>query len=176
MARHVIIDGNNLLHAMHQHAPIPAVGRETLVRIVDEWARRGEDKVTIVFDGPPPRPGLAKQMDSTRVFVKFSGPVTADDVIVDMVHGARQPSILRVVTSDMAIRYEARYRRCHHLDSVAFVQELFASDAPTDLERAEVDRTPEKPKDVPAEEVNEWMDVFEAGDQPSPDDLDLMND
>jgi predicted RNA-binding protein with PIN domain len=172
----VIIDGNNLIHAMHEHAPIPAVGRETLVRIVDEWARRGQDRITIVFDGPPPRRELAKQMDSTRVFVRFSAPATADDVIVDMVQNARHPTAIRVITSDTAIRHEAKYRRCRHTDSASFVRELFATTDSTQLKQTESEKKPEKPKSVPAEEVEEWMDVFNSDDQPSPDDLDLMND
>jgi len=39
MAAHILIDGNNLLHAMHQRAPIPQVGRETMVRVIERWAR-----------------------------------------------------------------------------------------------------------------------------------------
>ncbi len=157
MQGHVIIDGNNLLHAMHEHAPIAAVGRETLVRIVDEWARRGQDKVTIVFDGPPPRRELARQMDSTRVFVRFSAPATADDVIVDIVHRARQPSTIRVVTSDTAIRHEAKYRRCQHTDSASFVQALFkTADEPV----ADATPTTEKPADVSEREVREMMELL----------------
>ena len=39
---HVIIDGNNLLFAMYEHAPVPNIGRETLVRTVERWARNRE--------------------------------------------------------------------------------------------------------------------------------------
>ena len=43
VAQHVIIDGNNLLHAMHEHAPIPHVGRETLVKIIERSLEKQAD-------------------------------------------------------------------------------------------------------------------------------------
>ena len=157
MAEHVIIDGNNLLHAMHAHAPLPTVGRETLFKIIDRWARRGDDRVTLVFDGPVPHGGLAKQLASSRIDVRFSAPQTADDVIVGMVHRATDPGTIRVVTSDRAIQHEASYRRCRHVDAAAFVAELFPrqgspKSAPT--------APREKPPDVTPEEKREWLDAF----------------
>jgi len=175
MPEHVIIDGNNLLFAMHAHAPIPAMGRETLVRVVERWARRGDSKVTIVFDGSVPPRGLAKQMDSTRVFVRYSGPKTADDVIIVLVQRARQPGLLRVVTSDTAIRHEAKYRRCRHTDSVAFVEEVFAAREGADPKTTPVDGAPDKPRTLSADEADEWLDMFDADDQPSPSDHDLVD-
>ena len=112
MPQHVIIDGNNLLHAMHAHAPLPAIGRETLVKVIERWAGAREDLVTLVFDGPVPRGGLARQMSSGRIAVRFAAPATADDVIVEMIHHASQPTALVVVTGDTAIRHEARLGAC----------------------------------------------------------------
>ena len=43
MPRQVVIDGNNLLYAMREHAPIPNVGRETMVRIIERWAKTHEE-------------------------------------------------------------------------------------------------------------------------------------
>ena len=50
MDTQVVIDGNNLLHAMHAHAPLPAIGRETLVRIIERWAERVGGEVVVVED------------------------------------------------------------------------------------------------------------------------------
>ncbi len=91
MPRHVIIDGNNMLYAMHAHAPIPSVGRETMVKVIERWARRGTDEVTLVFDGPEPIGGLSRQMASSRITVRFSAPKSADDIIVALIHRARDP-------------------------------------------------------------------------------------
>ena len=158
MPQHVIIDGNNLLHAMHAHAPVPTVGRETLVKIVEQWARAGDDDVTLVFDGAVPRGGLAQQMASSRITVRFSAPDTADDVIVRMVHASPHPTSIRVVTSDTAIRREARYRRCADTDAVTFVAELYpdarASGPPSRKGAAE------KPRNVSPQETQEWLETF----------------
>ena len=162
MPRHVVIDGNNLLHAMHAYAPIPQIGRETLVRIIERWAERDDAKVSLIFDGAVPDRGLARQMASRRLSVRFSSPVTADDVIVDIIQRARDPGALRVVTSDNAIRHEAGIRRCQSTDSASFVRELFPSSNkghrakphPAKPERSE------KPGDLSAGEVQDWLDTF----------------
>jgi len=173
MATHVIIDGNNLLYAMHAHAPLPHVGRETLVRVIDRWARRGSDKVTLVFDGPPPRGGLSKQMTSSRVSVSFSGSATADDVIVGMVKRARHPADLRVVTSDKAVAHEARHHRSRHTSAVGFVAEMFPSktDPPTPATPPQ-----EKPRPPDAAQTQEWIDLFDVENDPSLNGLDDMPD
>ena len=126
MTDHLIIDGNNLLHAMHAHAPIPNVGRETLVRLIERWAKPRRERVTLVFDGPVPRGGFATQMRSKRMAVQFSAPLTADDVIVELIKTAAHPAMIRVVTGDNAIRLEASYRRCTCTGDAEFVRELFA--------------------------------------------------
>lgn len=162
------------------HAPVPSVGRETLVRVVERWARKGNDKVTLVFDGPVPRGGLAKQMTSPRVLVKFSRSVTADDVIIEMVHRSSRPGTIRVVTSDTAVRHEAKHRRCRHTDSVTFVGELFAPQegppAPAPPE--------EKPGEVSAQDREQWLELFDIDhddpgrdyDRQLPDDIDALGD
>ncbi len=165
MSQHVFIDGNNLLYAMHAHAPVPSVGRETLVRIVERWARQGDDDVTIIFDGPVPHGGLSAQMSSSRITVRFSAPKTADDVIVALVHRARLPDMVRVITGDTAIRREARLRRCGHTEAVAFVRELFP---PEGKHRPAAGITPEKPTELSPEEAQEWVDLFDVDDADEP--------
>ena len=171
MPQHVIIDGNNLLHAMHAHAPIPHIGRETLVRIVERWAGQGDDDVSLVFDGAVPREGLAGQMTSSRITVRFSAPATADDVIVDMIHRAKDPGKLHVVTSDKAIRHEARHRRCRHTDAVRFVKELFP---PADKPRSARAAPGEKPGEISADEAQIWLDTFGMDDTEPFDGHDAM--
>ncbi|MGB2987182.1 MAG: NYN domain-containing protein [Phycisphaerae bacterium] len=166
MAQHVIIDGNNLLYAMHAHAPLPQVGRETLVKVIERWAGQGDDDVTLVFDGPVPREGLARQMTSSRITVRFSAPVTADDVIVSLVHRTKDPGTVRVVSSDTAIRREAKYRRCLTTDVVTFVAELFPG--PGESKPAPPGSV-EKPENVSPEETREWLELFgfeDSDDEP----------
>ena len=159
MARHVIIDGNNLLHAAYEHAPIPFVARETLVRIIERWARGNDDRVTLVFDGAAPRGGLSAQMTSKRVDVRFSAPATADDVIIALIHSAPDPARLRVVTGDTAVRREARHRRCSHTESADFTAELFPRPPSADTPRPPAPRR-EKPPAPSQGETDEWLRLF----------------
>ena len=158
MGGHVIIDGNNLLHAMYAHAPMPTVGRETMVRVIEKWARSRPEKITLVFDGPVPAGGMARQMDSTRIIVKFSAPLTADDIIVKMIHKAKNPATIHVISSDTAILKEARYRKCRWTNAVSFVGKVFddGKDRPTDFHKP----PPEKPQQVSEEESEEWLRTF----------------
>jgi len=157
MKMHVIIDGNNLFHAMHAHAPIPLVARETMVKIIERWARPRADDVTLVLDGPAPRGGLLKQMTSSRIVVRFSAPQTADDIIVALVRKARDPGCVRVVSSDTALRHAARARRCHHTDSVSFIRELFAKPGDPFVPAVPAD---EKPQGVTPEESRRCLEQF----------------
>jgi predicted RNA-binding protein with PIN domain len=163
MGRHVIIDGNNVLYAMHEHAPMPAVGRETLVRVIEKWAQNHTDKVTLVFDGSVPQGGMARQMDSTRIIVKFSAPLSADDVIVKAIHKTGKPAAIRIISSDTAILKEASYRKCRWTDSASFVGEIFAKgeERPTAPEAP----PPEKPQHVSEEESEEWLRTFDLDEE-----------
>jgi predicted RNA-binding protein with PIN domain len=161
---HVIIDGNNLLYAMHAHAPIPTVGRETLVKILHRWASAGDDRVTLVFDGPTPREGLARQMASKRMTVKFSAPESADDIIVSMIERAGRTEPIRVVSSDGAIRHVARHRRCQATDTVEFIAELFPP-SPRPATSPESTATSDKPQVATPEEIDEWLTLFGFRDE-----------
>ena len=167
MSQHVIIDGNNLLHAMHAHAPIPHVGRETLVRVIERWGRGHDGRITLVFDGPTPRGGLSGQMKSKRLRVRFSAPASADDVIVGMVHQATRPAEIRVVTSDNAIRHEARARKCLHSSAKEFVEEL-VSPGQVDSAPAASAETSEKPSGVTPAEAEQWAELFGMDDDDQP--------
>jgi len=168
----ILIDGNNLLHAMHAHAPVPHVGRETLVKIVERWARGGDEAVIVVFDGPVPYGALAKQMTSKRTEVRFAAPATADDVIVALIQGERDPARVLVVSDDTAIRYEARRRRCRHSGAVAFVAELFPPGAKPESERRPARGN--KPTIISDEEKREWLDAFDDGKDDDPFDAMLQ--
>lgn len=160
MPQHVVIDGNNLLYAVRARAPVQAVGRETLVRLVERWAYQRDDTVTVVFDGPIPAGGFSRQMSSGRLAVRFSAPQTADDVIVATVYAAKRPDMLSVVTDDRAIRREAVVRRCRHISAADFVDELFRR--PSDQPPAA--RAPgEKPTELSPEEAQEWANIFDTG-------------
>lgn len=166
MAGHIIIDGNNLLYAVHEHAVQRQIGRERLVRLVEAWARRVENRVTLVFDGPVPKGGLAGQLSSKRIDVRFSASHTADDVIVAMIEQSTDPGKLRVVTGDKAIAKVAAYRRCHCTPPIDFAAELEPPRADRKPQRgdsrnpAEESGPHEKPDDHGTNDGTEWLDAF----------------
>jgi hypothetical protein len=125
MVSRFVIDGNNLLHTMRAHAPIPLVGRETMIQLIDRWARRGEDEVIVVLDGPPPAGPLARQMTPNRIGVRFSSPRSADDLIVELIQAASDPRRLYVISADSAILYEAHVRGCPTTKPLDFLSMLF---------------------------------------------------
>ena len=57
-----IIDGNNLAHAYAEVAG-PTIGRQHLCEVIGRWAARSQATAVIVFDGPPPAPGVRRQME-----------------------------------------------------------------------------------------------------------------
>ncbi|MHC5108750.1 MAG: NYN domain-containing protein [Planctomycetota bacterium] len=125
MKHHVIIDGNNLLHAMFNNAHIRAITRTALVESLKSWAGKCKDDITLVFDGPPPKDGFDKPIRQGKIDIRFSAPHSADDVIVRMILAAPHPERLRVVSSDNAIAYEARRRRSSSLSCEAFLREVY---------------------------------------------------
>ena len=175
MNEHVIIDGNNLQFAMRDHAPIPHVGRETLARLVDRWAVERDAHVSLVFDGPEPYQTLVRQMAGERTAVSFSAPQSADDVIVEMLHRLRDPSGVRVITSDTAIRYEARIGRFGHTDSVAFVRELFdRGETGISTESVPPPAPSEKPERATDDDRRFWSEAFGGDDEEPFDGHDAM--
>ena len=103
--------------------------------------------------------------------MRFSAPKTADDIIVDLIKRAKHPPLVRVVTGDTAIRYEARCRRCQHTSAVEFVRELFDPGHPSTKTRKPQQ---EKPQQQTAEEKQEWLDIFDDDDDQSFDGYEAM--
>ena len=162
MAEHVIIDGNNLLHAMREHAPIAAIGRESMVRLIERWSRGNGTGVTLIFDGPAPRGGFGKQLAPASLTVRFSAPATADDLIVAAIRDEKEPTRLRIVTSDTAIRHAAGYRKCHCTDAVDFIAELFPRQSSSGVVKPPTD---EKPTDIDPHEAQRWESTFGGSDE-----------
>jgi hypothetical protein len=177
VSRHIIIDGNNLLHAVHAHARQSFAGREALTRMIQQWAVKQSPRpprVTLVYDGPPPSAGLERQMQAS-VAVLFSGILSADDVIIEMIHKDRNPANLEIVSCDGAIIHEARYQKCHTTDSGAFVRRIESVNAPKSAKHPNSARSPSRdaaPDDKPRPPLlstDDWLTEFNADDIEIPD-------
>jgi len=116
---------------------------------------------------------MSQQMASSRIVVRFSAPHTADDLIVSQINRTRDPTALRVVSDDTAIRHEARRRRCEDVTCAAFIREIFDSGrAP---EEGSITGPREKPSGLTDRETDEWLSIFGFGEDDDPlDEIDEM--
>jgi hypothetical protein len=113
--RRLLIDGNNLLHAISKASggtgaapPAALVGRL-------RGAIPAAVTIELVFDGPAER-GLRNERIATGLVVRYSGARTADSLILTMVEdvrmleGAEGTATLLVVTDDRDLRHGSRLR------------------------------------------------------------------
>ena len=156
-----LIDGNNLMHAVREQGFAPTPARDSLCKLVADWARRCGAEVTVVFDGCAPRAGLLQQIQQPGIAVRFSGLDSADAVIEGEAGQAAAPTEIVVVTSDRAIHHEVRYRRARTVNSEDFAAQLFAQAKAEPLPAAQ--KAPEKPEQVTADDAEEWVNRFSKG-------------
>lgn len=109
MQEHLLIDGNNALHA------IPEIGRElkhdrnlardSLLRLLEPLATNGNSLVTVVFDGRDSPQSLRKHREINEFTIIYSSSVEgADGAIEKMLMAAKYPDRIVVVTNDGLIR------------------------------------------------------------------------
>lgn len=154
----VLIDGNNLMHAAGATELEIRSSRVGLCHAIGEWAKKRQERVRIVFDGPPPRDVVLKQMAQRGVEVMFSGAgVSADAVLLELIRTDSAPRRLTVVSSDREVQRPARRRRCRVEQSDAFARAVAA-----DLRRpdANAERSPEKPSTLSEAEFKLWLEAF----------------
>jgi len=98
----LIIDGYNLMHqddALDGRRDDLQTARQRLVRRIEQSATGMARKITVVFDGR--EGGRDVALDAPNLEVLFSpSNRTADGLIEQMVHAAKNPERIMVVTSD----------------------------------------------------------------------------
>jgi predicted RNA-binding protein with PIN domain len=108
----LLIDGNNLLHALSR-TPEAAPAAALVGRL--RGAIPASTTIELVFDGPVER-GLRNERIASGVMVHYSGPRTADAVILAVIDnvraldGADGTGTLLVVTDDRELRHGSRLR------------------------------------------------------------------
>ncbi|MGZ8781105.1 MAG: NYN domain-containing protein [Thermoanaerobaculia bacterium] len=122
-----LIDGSNVLGAMRvdRHGE---EGKRGLIRLLAGFARAKKTRVTCIFDGPEP-PSFAKSLGA--VSVVFSGPRSADDLIVERAASGRGWS---VVTSDRGLAARVQRRQVEIVAPAAFIRAM--EEAPSGEESA----------------------------------------
>ncbi len=145
----VLIDGNNLLHRL----PAARASRTEARRLVLEACRRQRMRVTLVFDGPPPQ-GTPQSEPLGALTVHYSGPETADDLIVRTLPSGGRARGWVVVTDDRGLAARAR----QHGAEVRAVGEWLGRMRSQPLPRPRTE-----PK-LSSREVSDWQDYFSRGD------------
>lgn len=149
----ILIDGNNLLHRLPGERSRGAVRKAVLERV------RGEaQRVTVVFDGPPPD-GAPPEESLGAVTVVYAGSREADDVIVRRIPRGPQARQWVVVTDDQQLRQRAR-------DEGATVRGL------AEWQRRPVRTPPVTVREAPlsSHEVSEWEAFFDRAEEDSDND------
>lgn len=154
----IVIDGNNLLYAIRDSGAGPALGRDTLVRHLERWAKAAGAEMILVFDGARPDGAMGKQLSSSVIDVRFGASRSADDVIVELIRGVADPATVRMVSDDGAIRHEAGLRRCRHSGALDFIRELFARPKPHE----QAGPPPLEKPAASSDEAEQWKRTFGA--------------
>ena len=112
-----LIDGSNVLGAMRVDRQ-GEEGKRGLVRLLAQFARVKRTRVTCVFDGPEP-PSFARHLGS--VTVAFSGPRSADEIIVERAANGRGWS---VVTGDRGLAARVQRREVQIVAPQTLIREM----------------------------------------------------
>ncbi len=118
----VLIDGNNLLHAVRAiEDPERLFGRFMLNDALGRWVHCTGNRVHVVYDGPAPTEDLAQQLGHADIQMTFSGSgVTADAVLRTLLENDSAARNLLVVSSDHEVMRSARRRRARAIRSNEF--------------------------------------------------------
>jgi len=162
-----LIDGNNLLHAAwNLEDPDRLIGRSGLCRALGEWAERKRESVLVVFDGAAPPRGLAEQIVDPRIEVRYSGHISADDVLISVLETHTAARRLTVISSDRRIASAARRRRARSVRSGDFWIQLVRDLAARPMRPRE---PREKAHGLDLEGRKQWLREFGL-DQDGPED------
>jgi hypothetical protein len=144
----ILLDGNNLLHRL----PGGGRGRDEVRRMVLDRVRHERQRVTVVFDGPPPV-GRPARESLGRATVVWSGERKADDVIIATLPCGGSARQWVVVTDDRELARRARDRGAETRDVASWQSSLRPVAA-----ASEGSAHPVSPS-----ELSEWEAYFESG-------------
>ena len=99
----ILVDGNNLLHQL----PRSERSREAARRLVLDRTRGQRQRVTVVFDGPPP-PHAPEVESLGAVTIRYAGARAADDLIIAALPRGPAARQWVVVTDDRELQRRAR--------------------------------------------------------------------
>lgn len=136
---------------------------EKLVKYLRRYCARTGRRLTVIFDpGQGYHPAETKKQGAVTVQFARQGQ-TADQIIKQRLGRVKNPQEVIVVSSDRAVQQAARQVRVRALTSPEFVQHLLSTlSAP-----AEADLGSQVEVKLSADEVEEWLKIFNKDDEPS---------
>jgi predicted RNA-binding protein with PIN domain len=155
-----LIDGYNLARASSQFQGGSSPESDVVVRFLNRVARLKKTKITVVFDGYPPNWNQSQSLSQSFDVVKilFTGPESnADTKIRRMIGSTQNRKGWTVVSSDHAVYGYARVSGVKALRSDEFLQQA----------NQLIGSASKEVIDIPQDEVDYWLRVFEGKDKGS---------
>ncbi|RJP17559.1 MAG: hypothetical protein C4520_16475 [Candidatus Abyssobacteria bacterium SURF_5] len=120
----LLIDGHNLIGKMSGISLADPDDEEQLIRILAQHLQLRRQKVTVVFDRAAELySGPRYERGDVRVIFALP-PISADEIIIEMIRKDPNPKGLTVVSSDNEIRRCARSRRARTISAEEFARTL----------------------------------------------------
>ena len=153
-----IVDGNNLLWALHERFEEREIATEVeLCRVLGRFFAATAEDGQVVFDGGGP--ASKGDFDSvTNVEVVFAGfHKDSDSIIEEKIKANTAPRRLTVVSSDRRLRKAAALRK-----ATAIKSEDFWAEVQKELRRRKPQKKEpmEKNEGLTESETEHWMDLF----------------
>ena len=153
----VIIDGYNLLYAIHKVDEGPeSISDVALCRIIGRYLKQIGEAGEIIFDGTGPR-DKSRFDDISNLEVFFAGLGTDTDTIIeDRIKINTAPKRLTIVSSDRRLRKAAQARK-----ATAVKSDIFWSNLQKQLSRKKGIREPAaKWQGLTDSETKQWLEFF----------------
>jgi hypothetical protein len=147
-----LIDGHNLLHALGKLKG--GISRRALIA-AEKWLvalvqKAHGEKAQVVLDGHPPTGATIGPK------VTYSGNLSADDVIEELIRKEPAPSHLTVVSDDRRLRHAAGRRGCASLRCLDYAEGFLLS-PPSPVKGARPGEKGEKPTQA---RLEDWEAEF----------------
>lgn len=154
----IIIDGHNLLHAIHKaEEDSESITEVQLCRIVGRFLKLTRQTGELVFDGTGPRDKSGFD-NISNLEVIFAGIGTdADTVIEKKIKASTAPKSLMIVSSDRRLRKAAQARKATSVKSEMFLNNLQKQ---LSRKRKNVREPAAKRHGLTESETEQWLKYF----------------
>jgi len=155
----LLIDACNVLHVTGVLPPELAVGEPFELAQLILRSRYARNEVTLVCDGS--RPGQQELNHDGLIHLRWTGNISADSVIDDVLQQSSHARQHLVISSDRAVQTAASHRGAQTLASDRFLAQL-ANDARRGIRAP----TPNRNIQLDAESTRRWMKELGLPEEP----------